>query len=97
MRVFLMNTPRGVSGQSHPDFFGDVVVSEDCREGMPKRMEAVAVNGAPRFIGKADDALGDTRPLHDLPKCFRERTDILALRERWKDKGIVVVGRGKAQ
>jgi hypothetical protein len=34
--VFLMHISGGMPGQSHSDLFRDVIVREDCREGMPQ-------------------------------------------------------------
>ena len=60
-------------------------------------MEAVAVNATPFLVALADKALRDARPLHDFAEGFGERANVLALCQRWKDKGVFVIGRGKAQ
>ena len=60
-------------------------------------MEAVAVNATPFLVALADNALRDAGPLHDFSEGFGEWANVLALRQRWKNKGVLVIGRGKAQ
>ena len=60
-------------------------------------MEAVAVNATPFLVAFADKVLRDPCPPHDFAEGFGERANILALRQRWKDKSVLYIGRGKAQ
>ena len=60
-------------------------------------MEAVAINTTPFLVRLADNALRDSRPVHDFAEGLGERANVLAFRQRWKDKRFLVIWRGEAQ
>src|SRR5437667_1023757 len=93
MRVMLVQVARLVTSQRHSPLLADSGISQYRRKAVSQAVEAQGVHGAARLVPVTDDALLNTRTLHQLAKFFAEWTHValrLSCQRREKERILIV-------